>query len=69
VNDEIKEMFAKGGPIWDDLPVTFRNWVNERNNICISLGDCGAKTNYEGSLGYYSVQDLVTIGEMVDVDG
>ena len=66
--DEVKEM-ARRGFVFESFPSSFQKWVNDRNNMCISLGDCGAKTNYEGTDGYYSIQDLVTIGEMVDVDG
>ena len=37
-------------------------WLSERNNLCISLGDCGSKENYIGTEGYQA-KDPVTISK------
>jgi hypothetical protein len=29
------------------------SWKNNQNQICVSLGDCGSKTNYLGYAGYH----------------
>ncbi len=38
-------------------------WEEQRNNLCVSLGDCGSSTNYVGTDGYSSV-DAVIIGKV-----
>lgn len=34
------------------------SWIGERNNLCVSLGDCGASLNYVGVEGYYDEEAL-----------
>jgi len=29
-----------------------KSWASTMNNICISMGDCGVKTNAIGAFGY-----------------
>ncbi len=36
-------------------------WQDENNKICISLGDCGSKTNYLGIQGFNEVRDKVKV--------
>lgn len=36
------------------------DWLNEKNNICLALGDCGASVNYIGDRGFNNLKDLVT---------
>ncbi len=39
------------------------DWVDERKNLCMSLGDCGISKNYIGASGYYDEDDLFKITE------
>ena len=36
-------------------------WINGKNNMCVSLGDCGVSNNYIGKDGYYSIDDLAKV--------
>ena len=37
------------------------DWLEERNQLCFSLGDCGSKDNYIGEEGYYTVEDFFNV--------
>jgi hypothetical protein len=37
------------------------SWLNARNDLCMSLGDCGIKVNYIDKQGYHDIKDLYTI--------
>ncbi|MCX6749708.1 MAG: hypothetical protein NTW17_03120 [Candidatus Pacearchaeota archaeon] len=39
-------------------------WIDNRNKMCIALGDCGKKTNYAGKIGYQS-KDAVDIDKRI----
>jgi len=41
-------------------------WIQERNNFCSALGDCGASVNYLGFESYDDLQDLYTISDRLD---
>lgn len=36
-------------------------WIEQKNQMCIALGDCGSSVNFVGTEGYNSLSDLVTI--------
>ncbi len=38
--------------------------IQGKNNMCISLGDCGVKNNYIGKNGYYGLGDLTKVSEI-----
>ena len=38
-------------------------WVSTRNQLCVSIGDCGASENYIGKQGYWEEKDLVELIE------
>ena len=37
------------------------DWVESRNQLCTSLGDCGSSENYLGREGYHELEDLYNI--------
>ena len=37
------------------------DWVEDRNQLCTSLGDCGSSDNYLGREGYHELEDLYDI--------
>ena len=37
------------------------DWLEKRNQLCFSLGDCGSKDNYIGEEGYYTVEDFFNV--------
>ena len=39
-------------------------WLNERNNMCLALGDCGVSANYIKDKGYYDIEDVASISEI-----
>lgn len=43
----------------DHQGCTGERYIDYKNNICSALGDCGAKTNYAGSKGYFSVSNQI----------
>ena len=45
------------------------SWGEEQNNMCISLGDCGAVANYKGQQGYHEIGDMITISEIGEGKG
>lgn len=44
------------------------NWLDERNQLCVSLGDCGSSENYLGGEGYHELEDLYTIRTVKDAE-
>lgn len=38
------------------------DWAKQRNDICMSLGDCGAKINWVGDKGYKIGYEVTTVG-------
>ena len=34
-------------------------WVNERNNLCVAIGDCGNSKNYIGVQGYQAKNAVI----------
>jgi len=41
-------------------PTEYTKWVNQKLNICTSLGDCGVKYNYIGEKGFYNETDIIS---------
>ncbi|MBW6442436.1 hypothetical protein K0A97_01475 [Patescibacteria group bacterium] len=50
-----------------DVYVAFK-WAKSWQNLCSSLGDCGAGSNYMGTSGYNSWKDLFIPGNHVKLD-
>ena len=45
----------------DDIGLSkVSDWINERNNLCVAIGDCGNSDNYIGTEGYQA-KDAATI--------
>jgi hypothetical protein len=45
----------------DDDDYTIKDsWLEDMNNICRAIGDCGSDVNYVGQDGYYNEDDFVT---------
>ena len=42
------------------------SWQDGINNMCVSLGDCGSKTNYVGARGFYNQSPVAIDGERQD---
>ncbi len=53
---------SKGAHLPDINAVS--QWINQRMGMCVSIGDCGNKTNYIGNPGYNSnINNFVTISK------
>ncbi len=38
-----------------------KDWLNNRNQLCESIGDCGSSKNYIGEKGYNELEDLYSV--------
>ena len=42
------------------------DWITERNNMCLALGDCGVSENYIGDGGYHNIAEIAKVSDLKD---